>query len=270
MNKRLPWWVTCSAILALALLYLPMLAVVVFSLNDGRYGFAWRGFTLKWYAQLLHNRAILDAATNTLILAGVSTAIATPLGTLLGVGLVRFPWTGRTRRAMEFLLYLPVVTPDIVFAAAMVVAFSFLRVFSDWFEPGLATMILAHVTFQIAFVALVIQSRLATLGRTLEEAARDLYADTHQLMRRVTLPLLLPGIVAGAMLAFTLSLDDFVISFFTAGPESTTLPILIYAAVRRGITPELHALSTLVFLLTVVVALLLERLSRIAYTEPKV
>jgi spermidine/putrescine transport system permease protein len=116
------------------------------------------------------------------------------------------------------------------------------------------------VTFQMAFVALVVHGRMATIGRTIEEAARDLYADTPYLLRRVLLPLLLPGIAAGAMLAFTLSLDDFVISFFTAGPDSTTLPIFIYASVRRGVTPEIHALSTLIFLATVVLVLGLERL----------
>jgi spermidine/putrescine transport system permease protein len=137
-----------------------------------------------------------------------------------------------------------------------------LRAVSSIFNPGLLTMIVAHVTFQIAFVALVVQSRLATIGRTLEEAARDLYADTWILLRRVMLPLLMPGIVAGAMLAFTLSLDDFVISFFTAGPDSTTLPIFIFASVRRGVTPEIHALSTLIFLVTVLLVIGIERLTR--------
>jgi spermidine/putrescine transport system permease protein len=123
-------------------------------------------------------------------------------------------------------------------------------------------MIVAHVTFEVAFVALVVHSRLATIGRTVEEAARDLYAGTGGVMRRVVLPLLAPGIVAAAMMAFTLSLDDFVISFFTAGPDSTTLPIFIYASVRRGVTPEIHALSTLIFVFTILLVLGLERLTR--------
>lgn len=262
MSKRLHPLVGMAAMICLALLYLPMAAVAVFSFNAARYSFAWKGFTWNWYARLLHNPYILEAAWNTLVLALISTAVATVLGTMLALGMSRFPWSRRSRRVLDFLVYLPVVTPDIIFAAALVVIFGLLRTASTLFNPGLLTMIIAHVTFQIAFVALVVQSRLATIGRTVEEAARDLYAGTPYLLRRVTLPLLLPGIVAGGMLAFTLSLDDFVISFFTAGPASTTLPIYIYASVRRGVTPEIHALSTLVFLVTVLLVLGLEWLTR--------
>ncbi len=261
MTARLPRWVGVTAIAALVFLYAPMLAVAVFSVNAARHGFAWKGFTLQWYARLFGNEYVLEAARNTLILAACSTAVATVLGTLLAIGLSRFPWPAALRRSLDVALYLPVVTPDIIFAAALVVAFRLLRAASAVFEPGLTTMILAHVTFQIAFVALVVQGRLATIGRTLEEAARDLYADTPYLLRRVMLPLLAPGIVAGALLAFTLSLDDFVISFFTAGPTSTTLPIYIYASVRRGVSPEIHALSTLVFLATVLLVIGLERMT---------
>jgi spermidine/putrescine transport system permease protein len=251
MRARLPRWVTVSALLTLAFLYLPMLAVGVFSLNASRYGMVWRGFTLRWYAQLLRNEEIWEAARNTLVLAVVSTAVATALGTMLAVGMARYPWRRATRGALDLLVYLPVVTPDIIFAAAVVVAFRLLEPLWKGFQPGMLDMVLSHVTFQIAFVAIVVHSRLVTLGRTLEEAARDLYSRPPHLLRTVTLPLLAPGVAAGAMLAFTLSLDDFVISFFTAGPRSTTLPLLIYGQVRRGVTPEIHALSTVVFLVTV-------------------
>jgi len=260
MRRGKPLWLTVPAYAALVFLYLPMLAVGVFSVNAGRHGFGWKGFTLEWYGRLLQNSQVLEATRNTLILAVVSTVVATVLGTVLAIGMSRFPWPRRWRGFLDFAVYLPVVTPDIIFAAALVVAFGLLRAVSAAFNPGLLTMVIAHVTFQIAFVALVVHSRLVTIGRTLEEAARDLYADTPYLLRRVMLPLLMPGIVAGAMLAFTLSLDDFVISFFTAGPDSTTLPIFIYASVRRGVTPELHALSTLIFLATVLLVLGLERL----------
>jgi spermidine/putrescine transport system permease protein len=260
MTHRMHPWVSVLAIGTLAFLYLPMVAVGVFSVNAARYGFAWKGFTLQWYTRLFRNEYVLEAARNTLILAVVSTVIATLLGTLLALGMWRFPWSKWLRRYLDVTVYLPVVTPDIIFAAAVVVAFGFLRTVWAVFQPGLLTMIVAHVTFQTAFVAMVVQSRLTTIGVTLEEAARDLYADTPYLLRRVMLPLLMPGIVAGAMLAFMLSLDDFVISFFTAGPESTTLPIYIYASVRRGVTPEIHALSTLVFLVTVLLVIGLERL----------
>lgn len=261
MTTRLPRWISLLAMLTLGFLYVPMLAVAICSVNAGRHGFAWRGFTLNWYVRLLHNPYILEAARNTIILAVVSTAIATVLGTALAMGMSRYPWPKWLRGYLDLAVYLPVVTPDIIFAAALVVAFSCLRALSPIFNLGLPAMIIAHVTFQIAFVALVVQSRLAVISRALEEAARDLYADTPYLLRRVMLPLLMPGIMAGAMLAFTLSLDDFVISFFTAGSESQTLPILIYASVRRGVNPEIHALSTLIFLVTVLLVLGLERMT---------
>ncbi len=246
----------------LGLMYLPMAAVAAYSVNRSRLGATWKGFTWDWYARLLHNRQVLDAAWNTLVLAAVSTAIATLLGTMLALAMRRAPWPRPVRRMMDLLVYLPVVTPDIIFAAAVVVMFGLLRPAVSILQPGLAAMIVAHVTFQTAFVALVVSSRLAVIGPSVEEAARDLYASGWCVMRRVLLPLLAPGIAAAACLAFILSLDDFVISFFTFGPDSTTLPIYIYASVRRGVTPEAHALSTLVFLATVLLVLGLEALNR--------
>lgn len=262
MTPRLHWLVKLVALLTLALLYLPMVAVAVFSVNSSRYGMVWRGFTLDWYARLLHNPYIKEAARNTFILAVASTAVATPLGVLLGLGMARFPWPRWWRRWLDFMVYLPVVTPDIIFAAALLVILGMLSALTPFFNPGLPAMIVSHVTFQVAFVALVVMGRLAVIGRTVEEAARDLYADSPGLLRRVLLPLMAPGIIAGAMLAFTLSLDDFVISFFTAGPRSTTLPIYIFSSVRRGVTPEVHALSTLIFLVTVLLVVGLELLIR--------
>jgi spermidine/putrescine transport system permease protein len=250
------------ALLTMGFLYLPLVAVAVFSVNATRYGLVWRGFTLDWYIKLIHNEFILEAAWNTLVLAVVSTIVATILGTVLAIGMDRFPWGKKTDTFLDLVLHIPVVIPDIILAAALVVAFGLLRVISSFFEPGLFNMIIGHITFQISFVALVVRSRLVSIGRDVEEAARDLFASTPYLLRRVTLPLLLPGIVAGAMLAFTLSLDDFVISFFTAGPESVTLPLFIFAAVRRGVTPQIHALSTLVMLITVILIIGMERFTR--------
>ncbi len=174
----------------------------------------------------------------------------------------RFPWRPGTGNFLDLILHIPVVIPDIILAASLVVMFGLLRMVSSIFEPGLLNMIIGHITFQIAFVTLVVRSRLVSIGREVEEAARDLFASNWYLLRRVMLPLLMPGIVAGALLAFTLSLDDFVISFFTAGPESQTLPLYIFAAVRRGVTPQIHALSTLVMLVTVVLVVLMERWTR--------
>lgn len=259
---RTSWLTPAVAWSALAFLYLPMLAVALFSFNRTRHGLGWGGFTLDWYARLLQNEALLEAAKNTFLLAFLSTLLSTLLGTLLALGLERHPFGRRVRGLLESTLYLPVVTPDLILAAALVVAFSVLRQVIPLFEPGLFAMIVGHVTFQVAFVALVVASRLKSLPRELDEAARDLYATYPFYLRRVLLPLLAPGIVAGAMLAFTLSLDDFVISFFTAGPTSQTLPLLIYASTRRGITPEIHAASTLLFLLTVVLVLNAERFTR--------
>jgi spermidine/putrescine transport system permease protein len=253
---------TALAMFTMGFLYLPLLAVAFFSVNATKYGLVWRGFTLDWYVKLFHNEFILEAAWNTLILAVVSTIVATVLGTLLAIAMNRFPWSRKINTFLDLVLHLPVVIPDIIMAAALVVAFGLLRMISSAFEPGLFNMIIGHITFQIAFVALVVRSRLVTLGQEIEEAARDLFATTPYLLWRVTLPLLLPGIVAGAMLAFTLSLDDFVISFFTAGPESVTLPLFIFAAVRRGVTPQIHALSTLVLLITVILVVGMERLTR--------
>jgi spermidine/putrescine transport system permease protein len=250
------------AILTIVFLYLPLLAVAAMSLNAARFGVAWKGFSFRWYAALAHNALVLQAGLNTLILATVSTAAATVLGTLLAIGLERFPWPRWMRRMVDGVVYVPVVTPDIVFAVGMLLAFEAVREALGGLRLGMATMIVAHVTFQVSFVALVVGSRLATLGRPVLEAARDLYAGTWYSLRKVTLPLIAPGVVAGAMLAFTLSLDDFVISFFTSGPSSVTLPLYIYGSLRRGITPDIHALSTIVFLVTVALVLGLQIFTR--------
>ena len=254
--------ITSIAISTMAFLYLPLIGVAVFSVNDARRGLVWKGFTLKWYYKLFENEWILEAARNTLVLAVVSTLVATVLGTILAIGMDRFPWSKKANATLDTILHIPVVIPDIILAAALVVAFGMLRFTSSFFEPGLPDMIIGHITFQVSFVALVVRSRLVSLGRDIEEAARDLFASSWYLMRRILLPLLMPGIVAGGMLAFTLSLDDFVISFFTAGPESQTLPLFIFAAVRRGVTPQIHALSTLVMIITVILVVGTERLTR--------
>ena len=260
--KRIHPIVTAMAMFTIAFLYLPLLAVGVFSVNATRYGLTWKGFTFDWYTKLLQNEFILEAAWNTLVLAVISTVVATILGTFLAIGLDRFPWGRKTNTFLDVMLHIPVVIPDIILAASLVVAFGLLRLISSVFEPGLFNMIIGHITFQIAFVALVVRSRLVSLGRDIEEAARDLFASTPYLLRRVTIPLLLPGILAGAMMAFTLSLDDFVISFFTAGPDSITLPLYIYAEVRRTVSPEIHALSTMTVLITVMLIIGIERFTR--------
>lgn len=255
MSRRLPLWVAPVSWLGLGLLYVPLLAVAALSFNATRFGASWSGFTWDWYARMLHNQAIMHAAWYSLVVAALSTAIATVLGTLLAVGMQRVPWPRWVRRIGDLAINLPVVTPDILFAIALVGAFAVLRGWWSVFAPGLTTLVLAHATFQISFVCLVVASRLATIPREQAEVARDLYASRWGVWWRVLLPQLAPGILAGALLAFTISLDDFVVSFFVTGPASTTLPILIYASVRRGVTPEIHALSTLIIVLTMLAVL---------------
>lgn len=250
-----------TAILIFAFLYLPLLSVAVFSVNSTKIGLMWGGFTWKWYIQLLSNKEIQSYAMNTFFLATVSTVISTFLGTILAVGLFRFPWSKKLKSVFETMLNLPVVTPDIIFAVALMFAFGSIRYFTGLFDLGMPTMIVGHVTFQIAFVALVIRGRLELIGHDLEEAAYDLYASHNRVLFKILIPLLKPGIIAGAMLAFTLSLDDFVISFFTAGPKSTTLPLYIFGSVKRGISPEIHALSTVIMIVTVVVVVLMQKIT---------
>lgn len=250
--RKNPLWITAVALFALSILYVPLIGVVVKSFNSSRLGLAWEGFTLKWYGLLLENQQIKEATMNTLIVAVVSTIIATVLGTALAVGLSRFPWSRRKVSAFDNILYLPVIAPEIVMAAALVVMFSILRHVSEYLDFGMIAIIIGHVTFQVAFVALTVRSRIASLARNIDEAAHDLYSGGWNLFRRVTLPMLTPAIVAGALLAFILSLDDFVITYFVAGPNIETLPIFIYGNQRRGLTPEIHALSTLILLGTVI------------------
>lgn len=250
MKRPLRLW---ASTLALGVfLYAPIVAVIFNSFNSARHGGPWQGFTWQWYLALLENREIHSALANTLILAAVSTALSTVLGTLLGFALNRYPIPGRSFILRS--LHLPVFVPDIVLAAALLAFYGWVRQTTGWLELGMMTMILGHVTFQIPFVAVVIRSRLAGLDPNLEEAAHDLGATAAQTFWKVTFPLIWPAVLASALLAFTLSLDDFVVSFFTSGPGSTTLPIYIYSSVKRGVTPEVNALSSLLILASVIAA----------------
>lgn len=258
--KRPSWPLWATAVLLYVFLYAPIVVVIVFSFNAARHGGPWQGFTTQWYASLFDNEEKLLAAKNTFVLGFFSTAISTVLGSLLGLGLNRYRFPGK--KVFAWLMYIPVVIPDIVMAVAMLMFYGMVRDWLGLFELGMTTMIVSHVTFQIPFVAIVVRSRLVGMDPAIEEAARDLGASSWQTFRHVTLPMILPGVVAGAMLAFTLSLDDFVVSFFTSGPGSTTLPILIYSSVKRGITPDINALSTLIVVVSIVGTLLMAFLER--------
>lgn len=246
---------TAHGVLCYAFLYLPILVLVVFSFNASRYSGLWRGFTLEWYRALFANEALGAALRTSLVVALASTAISTVLGTAVALGLERF--TFRFRPLMDALLYLPIIIPDIAMAVMLLLFFVLTRV-----PLGVGTIIVSHVAFNISYVALVVRARLAYFDVSLEEAAQDLYADEWQTFRKVTLPLLMPGILGGALLAFTLSLDDFVIAFFVSGPGATTLPLRVYSMIKLGVTPEINALSSLMLLVSIGLVALSEVLVR--------
>jgi len=228
----------------LAFLYLPLLILTLYSFNDSRINAVWTGFTFKWYISLSHNQRVLEALTNSLIIAAISTFVSTVLGTMAALALNRYTYKYKT--VINGLLYLPILIPEIVMGLSLLVLFS-----QTSMPLGKVTLILAHITFCLSFVIITVNARLEGMHKDLEQAASDLYATPWQTFRYITFPLALPGIVAGALIAFTLSIDDFVISFFVAGPNSTTLPLYVYAMVKRGISPEINALSTVLMFATI-------------------
>lgn len=242
---------TISAAAVYLFLYLPLVIVVVFSFNDSRLNAEWVGFTWKWYAKLFHNREMLTAALNSLIIASVSAGVATILGTLAGIAMQQ-----HRLRLLQILVLAPIAMPEILMGVSLLVLFILINM-----TLGLISITLAHITFCIGFVALAVQSRMSSLDPALVEAARDLGATPWRCFLEITLPLLMPGILAGSLMAFTLSIDDFVITFFTAGVGSSTLPLQIYSMVKIAVTPEVNAVSTLLMLLTLVVISVASRLS---------
>jgi spermidine/putrescine transport system permease protein len=234
-------------------LYLPIAVLVVFSFNAARQTAVWDGVTLDWYRRLLEDEALLGSVRNSLTVAGLTTLVATVLGTLAALALGRYRFRGL--RSTQALLMLPVIIPEIVLGAALVTFFGVARM-----RLSLTTVVIAHVVFSLSYVAIVVRARLAGLDPSLEEAARDLGAGPFETFRRVTLPLLLPGIVASALLVFTLSIDDYVITSFVAGVGATTLPLHIYSMLKVGVTPEINAISTLLLAVTVALIVAAQRL----------
>ncbi len=242
--------VLCAYAMAiLAFLYLPLLILALYSFNESRINAVWSGFTFDWYLSLFKNRRVLEALTNSLIVAFASTIVSTVLGTTAAIALNKYQY--KYKNVINGLLYLPILIPEIVMGLSLLVLFSQTHI-----PLGKTSLILAHITFCVSFVVITVNARLEGMRPELEQAAMDLYATPFQTFRYVTLPLAMPGIVAGALMAFTLSIDDFIISFFVAGPNSTTLPLYIYAMVKRGISPEINALSTLLMLATIVLVVL--------------
>ena len=232
-------------------LYVPLTVVVIYSFNDSRLNAEWVGFTLDWYRKLAQDEEIQLAALNSLIVALSSSLAATLLGTLAGYGMYRY-----RSRVLPLLVLAPMAIPEILVGVSLLIFYVLLNI-----ELGLLTIVLSHVAFSIGFVAVVVRARLAGLDESLLEAARDLGATPLQAFRYVTLPLIMPGVVSGLLMAFTLSIDDFVITFFTAGVGSTTLPLQIYSMIKVAVTPEVNAVSTILMAITLAFAVLASKAS---------
>jgi spermidine/putrescine transport system permease protein len=234
-------WLWSAGLAAYAFLYVPLAVVVLFSFNDSELNASWVGFTTRWYTTLLSDATMLHAAGNSLFIAVVASSVATVLGTMAGIAMHRW-----RPKLLPFLVLTPVAMPEILLGVSLLL---FFRQVLD-LTLGLFSILAAHITFSIGFVAIIVRARLAGMDESIFEAARDLGATPWRTFRRVTLPLILPGIVAGYLMAFTLSIDDFVITFFVAGVGMTTLPLQIYSMIKVAVTPEVNAVSTLLMLLT--------------------
>ena len=242
------------AILFFLFLYVPIIILIVFSFNDSKSVFVWQGFTLKWYARVFQDARLLLAQRNTLIISVASTVISTIFGTMISVAMER--WDFRLKLPFDALLFLPIVIPDISMGVMLLSFFGLIGM-----AQGLGTVVIAHVAFNISFVAVIVRARMASLDPRLEEAAQDLGANEWQTFWQVIFPLLLPGIMGGALTAFTLSMDDYVITFFTSGNESL-LSLYIYSLVKTGVKPNINALSSLMILVSmglVLLSLILQR-----------
>lgn len=250
MHRR-PWLLWSAATLVYAFLYVPLAIVVVYSFNDSRLNAEWVGFTWHWYEVLFQDEQMLTAARNSLVIGLVAATVSTVLGTMAGYAMYRY-----RLRLLPLLVLTPIAIPEILMGVSLLIFFVLLNV-----TLGLLSITLAHIAFCVGFVAIVVRSRLAGMDESLVEAARDLGAPPWVAFRLVTLPLIMPGIIAGALMAFTLSIDDFVITFFTAGADATTLPLQIYSMIKIAVTPEVNAVSTLLMLVTLVLIVIASRLS---------
>lgn len=255
MAGRLPRWLLGVTLAVYAFLHLPLLVLVAFSFNDSKFSASWVGFTLDWYYRLLERPDIMRGLKASLIVGGVSTVVSAVLGTLVALALARHRFRGRT--ALEGFLYVPIVTPEIVVGISLLILFALVKI-----PLGLTTIVIAHVAFCLSFVVIVVLARLEGMDQNLEEAAMILGADEITTFWKVTVPQLWPGILAGALLAFTMSFDDFVITSFVSGSGSSTLPIVVYGMVRRNIEPSINAISTIILLVTTALIYLADRLAR--------
>jgi spermidine/putrescine transport system permease protein len=255
VRARTPRWLLIFAGLVYLFLHLPILVLVVFSFNSSKFSVDWKGFTLQWYYRLLQRPDILRGLKVSVIVGVAATIISALLGTLIALALARHRFRGR--RAFEGFLYIPIVTPEIVVGISLLILFALIK-----FPLGVTTITIAHVAFCISFVVVVVLARLEGMDQNLEEAALILGADEITTFWKVTVPQLWPGILAGALLAFTMSFDDFVITSFVSGSGSSTLPIVVYGMVRKNVEPSINAISTIILLVTAVLIYVADRLVR--------
>ncbi len=240
---------------AFAFLYVPIVVLILFSFNSARSGAVWQSFTLNWYERMFNNARIIEAAGVSLLVAVLATTGAVVIGTLTALAMERYQF--RSKALWDGIFYMPVIVPEIVAGISLLLFFALVQI-----ERGLFTLVVSHIAFSMPFVYLTVRARLADFDRSIEEAAQDLGANEWITFTRITLPMLMPGIISGALLAFTLSLDDFVISFFVNGKGWQTLPVYIWGQIRKGVTPEINAISTLMLVFSVGLVVLSQLLQR--------
>ena len=254
-------WLRLWVGLTLFFLYAPLIALMAFSFNDSRRNIVWMGFTTKYYEKAIHNESLMTALGNSLTIAAIATVVSLVIGALAAVMLWRFRFPGKA--PVEGAMALPIVVPEICMGVAMLIFFAKIGYPTDLPWPlSLGAIIIAHITFCFPFVTMVVRARLASFNREEEEAAKDLGAGEWQAFRDVLLPHMKPGLIAGALLAFTLSLDDFVITFFTSGPNTITFPVKVYSMVRFSVTPEVNAVSTMLIVITVILTTIALRMEK--------
>lgn len=253
--KRVPKWLVVFCTIVYLFLHIPILVLVIFSFNSSKFSVEWTGFTWQWYTRLLERPDIMNGLKASVIVGLAATVLSAVFGTLIALALARHKFRGRTM--LEAFLYVPLVTPEIVVGISLLILFVLLGI-----PLGLTTITIAHVAFCISFVVVVVLARLQGLDQNLEEAAMTLGADEFTTFFKITLPQIWPGVLSGALLAFTMSFDDFVITSFVSGTGSSTLPIVVYGMVRKNIEPSINAISTVILVVTAILIYASDRLSR--------
>ncbi len=249
MKRRQPLFLLSALAFGYAFLYVPLVSVVVYSFNDSRLATVWGGFSTRWYAELLQNEEVLESAWLSLRIAAVSATLATVFGTMIALAMTRFG-RFRSRTLLAGMVTSPLVMPEVITGLSLLLLFVSLQQFIGWpAQRGFTTITIAHTTFSLAYVTVIVMSRLRGMDRSLEEAAMDLGGQPLRVVFDITLPLIAPAMIAGWLLAFTLSLDDLVIASFVSGPGGSTLPMLIFSKVKLGVTPDINALATLIIAL---------------------